>query len=280
VGSSDLEGAVRSALEVERQFILALGGFALEFPGATLVTHERIPVPRFNFAQEVVVARERIAALFERSLDHYFQRALRPSFRVPLPVPGFLARALEQLGFRSSSAPLTLLLSTRAPDVTSDGGVTIRPAIPDELDAVVSFWSALHERDELRRAIDVAWHHPNPEETLVPWMAFQEEEPVSASLVYRFRSASGIFAVATRAAVRGQGAATALVAEILRDRPPSEDAPVSIWSESARLERRLERLGFAAARRYAVFTLPANAELTMPDPGPPMPPRWRPPRGR
>ncbi|MFZ1022843.1 MAG: hypothetical protein WAN87_01750, partial [Thermoplasmata archaeon] len=256
MGISVGDGAVRSAQEMERQFVLALGGFALEIPGATLVTHERIAVPRFNFAQEVVVGRERIAAFFERALDHYFQRALRPSFRVPLPVPKFLESALEQLGFRPSGSPLTLLLAANPLETGPVGELTIRSATADELDAVVSFWSAPNERDELRRAIDVAWHHPNPEESLIPWLAFQEEEPVSASLVYRYRRSTGIFAVSTRTEERGKGAATALVGEILRASGHPSEASIAIWSESPRLEHRLERLGFAAARRYAVFTLP------------------------
>jgi hypothetical protein len=280
VKASEVDGAVRSALEMERQFVLALGGFGLEIPGATLVTHERIAVPRFNFAQEVVVSRERIAAFFERALDHYFQRALRPSFRVPLPVPGFLTSALEHLGFRSSTVPLTLLLRGSALTGASATELTIRSAVPDELDAVVSFWSAPSERDELRRAIDVAWHHPNPEESLVPWLAFEEDVPVSASLVYRYRGSLGIFAVATRTEERGKGAATALVREILMASEHDPECSAAIWSESARLEDRLARLGFVAARRYAVFTLPADAELSIPPPGPPTPPRWRPPRGR
>ncbi|MGA8424992.1 MAG: hypothetical protein WB778_02465 [Thermoplasmata archaeon] len=278
MGAPAVDNAIRSALEVERQFVLALGGFALEIPGATLVTHERIAVPRFNFAQEVVVGRERIAAFFERALDHYFQRALRPSFRVPLPVPGYLESAFDRVGFSASSTPLTLLLRTKATATAPTGELTNRSATSDELDAVVSFWSAPDERDELRRAIDVAWTHPNPEEALVPWLVFEGEVPVSASLVYRYRESTGIFAVATRTEERGRGAATGMVGEILRASTASSAGTVAMWSESPRLDARLERLGFAVAQRYAVFTLPVHAELSLPPPGPPTPPRWRPPR--
>ncbi|HTT45035.1 MAG TPA: hypothetical protein VMH38_03340, partial [Thermoplasmata archaeon] len=77
------EPEVEAALATERQFVLTLGGFALELAGATLVTHEKLPVPRFNFVQELGVGRERQTTFFEHALDHYFQRALRPTFRVP-----------------------------------------------------------------------------------------------------------------------------------------------------------------------------------------------------
>ncbi|MCI4365333.1 MAG: hypothetical protein L3K10_04640, partial [Thermoplasmata archaeon] len=82
------------ALAAERQFVKTLGGFVLGIAGAELVTHERIPLPRFNFVVVGDVSLERGTAFFERVLDHYFQRALRPTFRVLPPVPAHLARGL------------------------------------------------------------------------------------------------------------------------------------------------------------------------------------------
>ena len=127
------ELATEAALEAERQFVLTLGGFALEIPGATLVTHEKIPVPRFNFVQEMGVGRERQTAFFERALDHYFQRALRPTFRVPLPVPDHVDIGLRRFGFRARSAPLVLLLSSGARPGEFGQDVAVRIADHHEL---------------------------------------------------------------------------------------------------------------------------------------------------
>ncbi len=95
---SSARPAVEAALDAERQFVLTLGGFALEVAGATLVTHERIPAPRFNFVQVEGVGAERQAAFFERALDHYFQRALRPTFRLPEPTPPTSTRGCGRSG--------------------------------------------------------------------------------------------------------------------------------------------------------------------------------------
>ena len=202
---------VEAALEVERQFVLTLGGFALETAGAYLVTHERIPAPRFNFVQELGVAPERQTAFFERALDHYFQRALRPRFRAPFPVAAHIDAGLRRFGFRPRPAPLVLLLD--APDRPRPTGEPpdVRPAKTSELDLVASFWTAERERPEFRAALHVAWTHPNPHERLQPLLAFRRAEAVSAALVYRYRNVAGIYAVATRPSARGQGAASDLV---------------------------------------------------------------------
>jgi len=278
VSAEARELATEAALEVERQFVLTLGGFALELPGARLVTHEKIPAPRFNFVQELGVGRERQAHFFEHALDHYFQRALRPTFRVPLPVPAHIEAGLSRFGFRPREAPLTLMLESDAREDRGTPTVSVRAAAPGELDVVAAFWTSERERPEFRTALDVAWSHPNPHERLVPLLAFLGDEPVSAAIVYRYRASAGIYAVTTRPDARGRGAASDLVAFALAHDPAGAGLRYSIFADSERLERRLEKLGFRPARLFREYELPRDAELALPRPGPAGPPQWRPPR--
>ena len=277
--ASDSHGLeTEAALDSERQFVLTLGGFALEIAGAALVTHEKLPVPRFNFVQELGVGRERQAAFFEHALDHYFQRALRPTFRVPQPVPDHVDAGLRRFGFRPKAAPLVLLLAEGPATRPTDPAIQVRAATHKDLDLIASFWTSERERPEFRTALDVAWTHPNPHETLVPLLAMLDGEVVSAALVYRYRSAAGIHAVATRASARGRGAASDLVRFAVVKDVAGPGARYSIFSDSPRLERRLESLGFRPARSFTEYELPRTAELGFPSPGPPLAPRWRPPR--
>ncbi len=269
---------VRAALENELHFVLALGGFALHTAGATLVTHERLPSPRFNFVEVHDVAPERQTAFFERALDHYFQRAIRPTFRLRPPVPDHLAASLRHLGLRPRSDPLCLLRDGGRSFAQAAPGTRVRTATLAELDEVCSFWTAERERPELRAALEVAWSHPNPGERIRPLLAFDGSRAVSAALVYERRATAGIYAVATRSEARGQGAASALVAYA---RSPGFARPrtrSSIFAGTPRLRSRLERMGFSPAASFVEYELPRDAELAMPVPGPPGPPRWRPPR--
>jgi hypothetical protein len=272
--------AIESALREERELVLSLGGFALELAGGVIVLNERVPVPRFNFVQYIRIHRNRQSSFLEHALDYYFQRALRPSIRVEKPVPEFLDASLRQFGFRPTPESWSLLFhrGRRAPRSTNSGYV-VRPATADELPFIARFWTADSEREEFLRALAVALEHPNPEEGLVPALALRDGLPASAALLHRFRSSVGIHGVVTQPSERGQGAATALVAGLL-DQPlvPTEAAPFSMWSASPRLDRRLEMLGFDVAMRYTIYELPKEAELSLPPPGPPTPPRWRPPR--
>jgi hypothetical protein len=271
---------IESALREERELVLSLGGYALELAGGVLVVNERIPVPRFNFVQYIRLHPNRQATFLERALDHYFQRALRPSIRAERPVPDFLDVSLHRLGFRPSSEPLSLLVR-RHPSRphAATGTYTVRTARAAELPLLAGFWTGATEREELLRALDVALEHPNPEEWLVPGVALREGSAVSAALLHTHRSSVGIHAVVTQPSERGQGAATALVAGLLDDPHAREKSgPVAMWSDSPRLDRRLGALGFEVAVRYSVYDLPADAELALPPPSPPSPPRWRPPR--
>ena len=275
---ANVDPAAAAALEAERRFVLSLGGYALEIAGATLVTHEKVPVPRFNFVEEHGVGAERQTAFFERALDHYFQRALRPTFRIPEPVPGHLDAGLRRFGFSPRPSRLVLLLSTGERPETLGPTVDVRPATPGELDRVAAFWASERERPELRSALHVVMSHPNPHERLAALLARIEEEPVAGALVYRCRDAAGIHAVATRPEARGQGAASAIVRYALEHDPVGPGARYSIFADSPRLERRLGRLGFRPALSFREYDLPAGAELSIPPAGPRTPPRWRPPR--
>lgn len=271
-----VDGAA-AALEAERRWVLALGGYALEIAGATLVTHEKLPAPRFNFIEVRGIGQQRQTAFFERALDHYFQRALRPTFRLPLPVPAHLAAGLHRFGFRRRPERLSLLLEhprAARPAPT----LPVRAALADEADLVAGFWTVERERPELRAALDVAEHHPNPDERLAPIVAELGGIPVAAALVYRHGRTAGIHLVSTRVDARGRGAATALVAYARRAHPAGRPARYSMFADSARLRVRLLALGFVVAREFAEFELPPDAELALPPPGPVGPPRWRPPR--
>ena len=277
---SDLsERAAEAALNAERQFVLTLGGYAIEIAGATLVLHEKLPVPRFNFVQELGVGAERQTAFFERALDQYFQRALRPTFRVPLPAAPHVDAGLRRFGFRPSPAPLVLLLSTGERPAPCTADIEARPAEPGEVDLVASFWTTEQERPEFRSALEIAWNHPNPHERLRPILAFRDGRAVSSALVYRYRTSAGIHAVTTRPEARGKGAASDLVRYVLETDPVGPDARYSMFSDSARLERRLAKLGFRPVRSFQVYELAPEAELALPPVGPTGPPHWRPPRG-
>jgi hypothetical protein len=273
---------VAAALREERAFVAAFGGYSIEVAGGVLVTNERVPVPRFNFVQEVRVAPERQTAFFERALDHYFQRALRPTFRVEPPAPAHVDRALRRFGFLPRPEPRTLLVAGKerpaAPAPAPTGAFSVREAGSDELDSACRFWVGVREQEEFRRALEVAWTHPNPGEQLAPWLAIEDGSPVAAALLYRWQGHPGIHSVATHSAARGRGAASALVTGMLDSLATPERFRTGIESDTDRLLRRLRRLGFSPVRAWTVYELPPNATLTMPDPGPPQPPRWRPPR--
>ena len=266
-----------SALDEERALVATLGGFTLEIAGARLVTNERIPVPRFNFVQEVRIAPARQSAFFEKALDHYFQRALRPTMRVPEPVPEHLDRGLRSFGFRPIAEPHSLLMvqNTSRSETASPSGA--RQAREDELDDVVAFWAPSKEAEELRRAVEVAWTHPNPGERLVPWVVERSGRPAAVALVHAHGDAWGIHAVATQPTSRGQGVATELVNGALGEVIPP-GAWTALHAESSRLVRHLEPLGFQPARVSRIYELPASAALVLPRGASASGPLWRPPR--
>jgi hypothetical protein len=271
---------LRHALREERQFVITLGGFALEIPGSTLVTHERIPVPSFNFIQGVVVAPGRQAAFFERALDHYFQRSLRPSVRVADPVPHHLDEGMRRFGFRRRDERHLVMVHEGAVPALSDSPFTAREARTEEVDALVRFWTGEREGDEFRRSLEVTWAHPNPGESLRPLFVERGGTVVGAALFYESHGVAGIHAVSTQPSERGRGAATSLVEAALRLRVQSPPGIVTVATEERFADRRLGSIGFRPIGSFAVYELPADVALSLPDPGPAQPPRWRPPRQR
>lgn len=278
VGELPFRDPVETALAAEQQFVRTLGGFVMGIAGGDLVIHERIPLSRFNFVVVHTFSPERRTAFFERALDHYFQRAIRPTFRVPNPVPAHVDSGLRALGFRPRPAPLTLLLSgSELAAPASD--LVVRPATASEFDEILSLWTTEKERPELRTALDIVWHHPNPEERLTPMVAARDGTVVSAGILYEARGETGLHFIATRPGERGQGAASALVSGVFgggdgRTRPNG-----FLLADSARLETGIVRLGFLPARVFTVYELPPEAELALPPVPAAGPPRWRPPRG-
>jgi ribosomal protein S18 acetylase RimI-like enzyme len=266
-------------LREERELVLAFGGFALEIPGAVLVTNERIPVPRFNFVQDVSVARDRLAGFFERALDHYFQRALRPEFHILEPMPGYLAGPLAHFGFEPRPEPRSALLHPRSvPIPAPQHEFSVRVADDDRFDEVVGFWAETREREELRRQLETVRHHANPEETVLPVLAYEGREPAAAALLHGYRGTWGIHGVATQPGSRGRGAASAIVAESVHHLVPEDARAIVIWADQGRVRQRLERLGFQEVARFRVYELAAGAQLHLPPVPVTSTPRWRPPR--
>jgi GNAT superfamily N-acetyltransferase len=268
---------LESVLGEERALVLAFGGYAMEIPGGTLVVNERIPVPRFNFVQDISLSKERMSGFFERMLDHYFQRAIRPEVRIAEPVPAHLRSVLERYGFRPRPDHRSVLLGRRkARRTRPDPRFEVRAARMEELDLVVDFWASTREREELRRSLEVLWNQPHPGELVIPLLAFADRRPVAGALLHAYRGTWGMHAVATQPSSRGQGAASAMVSATLDKLLPESAEALAMWSDEPRVERRLELLGLEAIGRYRVYELAAEAQMQLP-PLPPSPgPLWRP----
>ncbi|HEV2450103.1 MAG TPA: GNAT family N-acetyltransferase [Thermoplasmata archaeon] len=270
-------------LAEERAFVYSFGGYGLELRGGTLVTNERIAVPAFNFVQELRAGRGELTSLLERALDHYFQRALRPTFRVPTPVPPEVRSALERLGFREREEPRTLhRRATDAGGEARDARYAVRPATEPELALFEALWtdSGTPERAEFHRFLELAVQAERAGERCVPLVAIRDGRPVASALAHRFGSVWGLHGLATAPAARGRGAASELALAAWGSALPDPPVDLTLWSASARLGARLDRLGFAEVARYAEFVLPPQAELALTPAAPSPGPRWRPPRNR
>ncbi len=271
-------GQVRAALDTERSLVLSLGGYAFEVSGGTLLLHERIPVPRFNFVQVEGLSPQRQAGFFERTLDQYFQRAIRPTFRVPMPTAPHIDRTLQSLGFRPRVEPLVLLGRSRPTSRAKKGTWSIRHGPQVATESIVPFWVAPRDAPVLASALEILRHHPNPGETLLPVLAMEDTAPVGAGMVYARGEAAFIFGVSTVPSARNRGVASALVEWILSHPPATRERIIAVFSESRRLERRLRSLGFEPWARWRVYELNADAELTLAPLPPSGGPLWRPPR--
>lgn len=268
------------ATGAERAFVLALGGYSYDVAGASFVTHERIPVPRFNFVSVGNVGPDRQTEFFERALDHYFQRALRPTFRVPSPVPRHLEEGLARFSFVRRSSLSARIWTQPGPRDSAKTPANVRPADPADLDAIVGLWTGDLERAELRRSLDVLWSHPNPGESVTPLLAELDGRAVGGAVLYEHDGVAGLHGVATVPGARGRGIATALVRHAATHGSGSKCGALVLSIDAPAIPRPLVELGFSLLGRYQEFDLPAGAGLTLPDPGPAQPPRWRPPRAR
>jgi GNAT superfamily N-acetyltransferase len=277
VTSEPEPAGVAEALAAERGFVRLFGGYTVGLAGGTLLVNERLPVPRFNVVQAVRVARERQTAFFEAALDHYFQRALRPAFRVSLPVPPHVDNALRQFAFRPRPDPEVWLVAGPDRPMAEKPSGDPGPAGMDRLDQLVDLWVGPGERIEFRRQLEVGWLHPNPGERLVPFASCDADGQIaSAGLAYRRGSCLDLEAVVTRPGARGRGSATALVERILADPLGKQARFVALRSALPRLAERLGPDGFRVADRCAVYELPPEAELTLRLPPPHTDRLWRP----
>jgi GNAT superfamily N-acetyltransferase len=266
------------ARRLHRDLILSLGGFAYELAGGSLVTHERIPVPSFNFVDGARVSVRRQTAFFEKALDHYFQRALRPSFRVDPEVPVHVDQTLRHFGFVPADEPLVFLVAPTRTIPSAGRSLEVEEVGPDRAREIAAFWTHERERDEFARALDVVANHPNPGERLIPLVARSGSRTAAAALLYRRGDHAEVDAVATLPEMRGRGIATGLVEGALDAAAREGASTLSVLSTTPRLTARLRPLGFLEAGRLIEYRLPAGAQLAIPPPGPPTPPRWRPPR--
>ena len=261
-----------AALREERHFSELLGGYSVELAEAHLVVNEKVPVPRFNFVQDVRCGGGRVAAFVERTLEHYYQRALRPTFEVPLDAPREgVRRALGLAGYdsRGETHLRHLLVWDRtqtparvlAAGPNGDHELTVEPLEEDELDVFVDLVaeSQMRFREEVRRYVEVGMSHPNPGERVVPYVARKRGEPVSFGLFLAHPGASGLFAVGTATSAREQGCASALVAEVLRREGARAADPLCISAEGQAPPRPLLELGFRPWATFEIFELSGSA---------------------
>lgn len=272
------DALVDVAAGIDRTFTLALGGFSLELAGGSLVTHERIPVSRFNHVLVDRIGPGRQTAFFERALDHYFQRALRPTVRVRPPVAPYVDETLRTLAFRPRPETYVVWWARPTPAAPPVSSSEIRDVGLGELDTIVNFWTEGPHRPELRRSLDVAGHHPNSGERLTLLVAERAGVPLGSAVVFERPPIASLHGIATVPDARGQGVASDLVTGARGLPFDAAVQAVVLASDSGRGATRLDELGFRVVREYTEYELPADAELTMPSPGPPQPPRWRPPR--
>jgi len=263
----------------ERELICALGGFALHLSGGWLVTHERLPGSRFNFIDIGALNPARRTAFLERALDHYFQRALRPVVRLSPRAPEAIVGSLERLGFRERSTPQLLLTRQLKPlRGPASAGERVRALTPQELPILYRLWGGERELPEIRSTIDVALSAPSPGEEVVPVGSIVEGRLVSVGLLHHWNGIWGLHAVATIPGERGNGWASDLAIQAPVASTDRGDRWLGLRVDSVRVPSHLETAGFVAQEQCRIFDLPTDRSLEVPPPGPPQPPRWRPPR--
>ncbi len=259
------------ALREERHFCELFAGHAVELTEAHLVVNEKVPVPRFNYVQDARCGPGRTAAFLERTLEHYYQRALRPAFELPLrPSQPPLVEALRLMGYlsRGEDHHRHLLVWSGARPVPSgaarsdpDGELQVDRVPEDELGTFVDLLveSQARYREEVRRYLEVAIAHPHPGERVVPYVARAREGPVSFGLFHAHGAASGLFAVGTATTAREKGYATALVREVLAKEGRGAPLPLCLSAEGRVPPRPLLELGFEVWASFERFELSEEA---------------------
>jgi GNAT superfamily N-acetyltransferase len=257
-------------LREARAFPQLFGGYAVEWPGGTLVVNERVPTSRFNFVQDVRLAPGRVLAFVEKALEHYYQRALRPTFELPddLSQPGTV-RALLQAGYvpQGPERSRKLLLREGGGSPPADPRYRVRPAGEEDLGTFLGFLTEPRHQMELYRYLEEDIFHPQPGERTIPYLAWRGEDPVAVALFHEEGPVRGIHGVATGPRYRGQGAASGLVAGILRaeEHPPSRRWVLAY--DGPGTPRALGALGFGPALSFETYALPPGTRPPEGGPG-------------
>ncbi len=250
-------------LREARALPLLFGGYAVEWPGGTLVVNERVPASRFNFVQDVRLGPGRILAFVEKALEHYYQRALRPTFELPpeLPQPGTIS-ALAKAGYLSQGPDRcrTVLLREEGELPAPDLRYQVRPVSEEELRTFLGFLAEPRHQMELNRYLEEDVSHPQPGERTVPYLAWRGEDPVAVALFHEAGPVRGIHAVATEPRHRGSGAASAMVAEILRAEARPPGYPWALFREGPGVPEPLRDLGFRVVLSFETYGLGAGPE--------------------
>ncbi len=246
-------------LREDRALALLFGGYAVEWPGGTLVVNERVPAGRFNFVQDVRLGPGRILAFVEKALEHYYQRALRPTFELPPdpPQPGTV-RALAEAGYLplGPHRSRTLLLREGGELPPSDARYRVRPASEEEHGTFLGFLAEPRYQMELNRYLEEDVFHPHPGEGTVPYLAWRGTDPVAVALFHEAGPVRGIHIVATDPRYRGQRAASTLVTEVLRAEAGSSPGPCALFREGPGVPRPLRELGFRDVLSFETYGLP------------------------
>lgn len=253
------------ALQEERRLSQIFGGYTVELPGAHLVVNEKVPVPRFNWVQDVRCGPGRVTALLERVFDHYYQRALRPIVELPsdLPQP-WLVKALGMAGYLPKGPEHRRHLMVwdgfpRPEEAPRTPSLRIEPVPAEEIDLFVDFLIEPKHRTEVYRSLETVMVHPNAGEIALPYVARVAEDPVAFGLFHRYGAASALFAVGTVAKERRKGFATSLVAEIVRREGPRSPSPLLISMEGERPPRPLVTMGFVPWASFDRYELSDEA---------------------
>ncbi|MGI0129712.1 MAG: hypothetical protein ACREEC_06140, partial [Thermoplasmata archaeon] len=225
------------------------------------------------------VGSQRQASFFERALDHYFQRALRPRVLLRSPAPRHLDEGFRRFGFRRVRERVRLMSSSQSSGLSvGSSPVDVVAPPPEEVGRVLPFWASASEQAEISMALDVLAFHPNPSEQFVPLVASRDGRDVASAIAYSDGRVAGFHEAASDASELGRETTAELLLHAARLLLPPKPPTLGVWVRDAALVDRLQRIGFEPVGERIEYELPLDVELDFPRPGPPTPPRWRPPR--